>query len=134
MKSESFHCSIPNCPNKWRGNKLYCSKHYQTMRRNGHPLLMQDRREPGSGTIDEFGYLRIYIDGKVIKEHRHIMELSLGRKLLKTESIHHVNGNKLDNRIENLELWITAQPRGQRQEDLIAYAHEILERYESKSC
>jgi hypothetical protein len=50
------------------------------------------------------GYIRIYIDGKWIPEHRIIMEKYLTRKLLKSETIHHINGNKVDNRIENLQI------------------------------
>jgi len=57
------------------------------------------------------------------------MEHALGRKLLPGENVHHRNGVRHDNRIENLELWITLQLTGQRPADLVAFAKEILSRY-----
>ena len=47
------------------------------------------------------------------------MEAVLGRELEPTEHVHHRNGDRLDNRPENLELWATGQPNGQRVADLL---------------
>lgn len=69
------------------------------------------------------------MNGEKQLQHRVVMEEHLGRPLWPDETVHHKNGNRSDNRLENLELWSSWQPSGQRVEDKITYAREILARY-----
>ncbi len=82
------------------------------------------------------GYVMIYKKGHpnsnkndCIQEHTYVMSNYLNRPLLDRESVHHKNGIRDDNRIENLELWHKSHPPGQRVIDKITYAIEILEQY-----
>jgi hypothetical protein len=105
---------------------------------HGLPLDMPStKRKSGEGTIDNNGYLTItkrghpnQMDSKGrIREHVFIMSEYLGRALAKNESVHHKNGDKLDNSIENLELWHKGQPGGQRVKDKIDWAIAFLTEY-----
>lgn len=86
------------------------------------------KRKNGSGCTRN-GYSYISRDGMQVAEHRWVMEQHLGRPLSSDESVHHKNGNRLDNRIPNLELRTRYHGPGQSVEDLVNYAVEILTRY-----
>jgi hypothetical protein len=66
------------------------------------------------------GYIQIKHNGQWVMEHRLAMEQTLGRPLLKTDRVHHMNGVRDDNRPENLELWTVdhKDPPGVRVSDL----------------
>lgn len=67
--------------------------------------------------------------GGRVYQHRIVMEEKIGRYLFPFETVHHINGVKNDNRIENLELWVKVQPTGARVEDVVKWAKKVLKIY-----
>lgn len=115
-----------------------CRPHANRKRKHGDVQAHKPiRNAVGNGTISH-GYrtvpvppeLRHLTNGeKRTAEHRLVMAQLLGRPLYADESVHHRNGDRLDNDPSNLELWSRWQPSGQRVDDKVAHARAVLTRY-----
>ena len=120
-------CNVEGCGRKHR-SLGYCEIHYSHFKTYGDPTFYKIKGRH----LNQKGYVFVPDPNGVlhtIAEHRLVMQQHLGRPLIKGENVHHINGDKQDNRIENLELWNTSQPSGQRVEDKITYVVSILEQY-----
>ena len=76
----------------WRGGRYINSDGYVKVQARGHPAA--------------------HSRGSYVAEHRLVMEKVLGRLLRKDETVHHKNGNKADNRPENLEVRVGRHGKG----------------------
>lgn len=117
----------PNCGELKQRKSTICIQCFRTSKQ--YPYSSKKH-------LNRSGYVYVYYKdhpyadrtGRVL-EHRLVMEQKLGRYLLPFENVHHKNGIKSDNRIENLELWIKHQPNGARIEDMVKWAREIIQLY-----
>lgn len=143
-------CSAKDCNYPVRA-KGFCNAHYVRLRRYGDirehiplrkPRFWSKTLKTGCKYKRKSGYVMIYAPDYhkshagarcMVPEHRYVMAKHLGRKLREDEVVHHKNGIRDDNRIENLELWSKMHPSGQKIKDLVQYAKEILILYEPKS-
>ena len=108
IKNGAIHHCSHKCSGLSKRKRSISTGGYITLRMPEHPNAMRNGR---------------------IYEHQLIMSNKLKRPLQKQETIHHKNGIRSDNRIQNLELWSNHHPRGQKIEDLVKFAKEILKLY-----
>jgi ribosomal protein S19 len=102
----------------WNYDAKYCSRE----------CVKNSQRKEGWCT-DKHGYKYAVFNGKQVFEHRAIMESMIGRKLAPEETVHHINGDRADNRPANLELWSSRHGKGQRVSDKVAFAVSLLQQY-----
>lgn len=129
-------CQADDCEKKTPRGGRYCPMHYWRLRKHGSLDLPERPTKPPTRWVTKWGYRHVYLPSHpmansagAVYEHRLVMAEHLGRNLLPSESVHHVNGDRLDNRIENLELWSKAQPAGQRVDQKVEWAVELLRLY-----
>ena len=130
-------CRADGCE-RWSHAQGLCGTHYKRAVKHGEiehggPI----RVVTGDGWMSH-GYWYVMVPANLrhltngesqAAEHRLVMAQHLGRALYPGEVVHHINGDRTDNQIENLELWSTTQPKGQRVDDKVAFAVALLRQY-----
>jgi len=131
-------CAVPGCERKFVA-KGYCDSHYARLCQSGdvhEHIPIRERNPKREFYLSKEGYRYIKrpshpnanTNGWVL-EHRAIVADDLGRPLAASETVHHKNGVRTDNRLENLELRMDQHGPEQTIEDRVLGAIEVLSEY-----
>lgn len=148
LAREAVSCTCERCGKQYRISKSragwrktrWCSKACERDARLKRPLDRMHNGRPAR--LDHHGYIRIYEPtdprsdkGGWVFEHRYVVEQSLGRTLSRNEAVHHINGIKHDNRLENLQVMDAiehARLSGRDWRDSIKQRDDRLAEYEKR--
>lgn len=132
-------------PDKQEKKKKYNKAYRNTEERKAkvrkymRDYTMKKRREAGilprvtKGKYESYGYVYLLKPNHpnantkgYVREHAFVMSKIKGRPMREKETVHHKNGIRNDNRPENLELWASHHPKGQRVSDVIEFCKKYL--------
>jgi len=137
-------CAVAECGRPSQSEGL-CPTHYRR-RLDGDEDWARPipaKAPSGTGHVDKDGYRLVQHEGRQVREHRLMAAQLLGRPLLDTEQVHHVDGQRARNVVDgpfrlddrgrlrsgNLEVWSTSQPAGQEVGPKVEWAAELLRLY-----
>jgi len=113
----------------------FCNRACKAAHQRQTALTRFEQEGPTTRHIKRHGYAWVSIPSLVtgvkhaVLEHRYVMSKHLRRELLSEETVHHINGDRKNNDISNLELFSSRHGPGQRVVDKVNFAIEILKLY-----